>query len=60
MTAPKTLDTPYAPPRIFGSEYRAASLGILLCVTLVAFEGMSVGVVMPAISEELDALACTA
>ncbi|MEV2269041.1 MFS transporter [Nonomuraea africana] len=56
MTAPKTLDTPYTPPRIFGSEYRAASLGILLCVTLVAFEGMSVGVVMPAISEELDAL----
>ncbi|GAA3471054.1 MFS transporter [Nonomuraea roseola] len=56
MTAPKALDTPYATPRIFGPEYRAASLGILLCVTLVAFEGMSVGVVMPAISEELDAL----
>ncbi|MFD1936507.1 MFS transporter [Nonomuraea mangrovi] len=56
MTAPKTPDTPYAPPRIFGPEYRTATVGILLCVTLVAFEGMSVGVVMPAISRELDAL----
>lgn len=56
MTAPKSLDTPYAPPRIFGPEYRTATIGILLCVTLVAFEGMSVGVVMPAISRELDAL----
>ncbi|MEU7001336.1 MFS transporter [Nonomuraea sp. NPDC046570] len=56
MTAPKILDTPYAPPRIFGPEYRTASLGILLSVTLVAFEGMSVGVVMPAVSDDLNAL----
>ncbi|MFE3453188.1 MFS transporter [Nonomuraea sp. NPDC059194] len=56
MTAPKTPDTPYAPPRIFGPEYRTATTGILLCVTLVAFEGMSVGVVMPVVSRELDAL----
>ncbi|MDP9846137.1 MFS transporter [Streptosporangium lutulentum] len=56
MTAPKTLDTPYAPPRIFGPEYRTASLGILLVVTLIAFEGMSVGAVMPAVSKDLNAL----
>lgn len=56
MTAPKTLDAPYQPPRIFGSDYRTATLGILLVVTLIAFEGMSIGAVMPAVSEDLDAL----
>lgn len=56
MTAPKTVDAPYESPRIFGPEYRTASLGILLVVTLIAFEGMSVGTVMPAVSKDLDAL----
>ncbi|MDP9860820.1 MULTISPECIES: MFS transporter [Streptosporangium] len=56
MTAPKTLDAPYGSPRIFGPEYRTASLGILLVVTLIAFEGMSIGAVMPAVSKDLDAL----
>ncbi|MEU8378732.1 MFS transporter [Streptosporangium sp. NPDC048865] len=56
MTAPKTVDAPYETPRIFGPEYRTASLGILLVVTLIAFEGMSVSTVMPAVSEDLDAL----
>ncbi|NUR88810.1 MAG: MFS transporter [Nonomuraea sp.] len=56
MTAPKSIDAPYEPPRIFGPEYRTATLGILLVATLVAFEGMSVGVVMPIVSKELDAL----
>ncbi|GAA2885644.1 MFS transporter [Streptosporangium fragile] len=56
MTVPKTLDAPYQPPRIFGPEYRTATLGILLVVTLIAFEGMSVGTVMPAVSKDLDAL----
>ncbi|WP_449066230.1 MFS transporter [Planomonospora algeriensis] len=56
MTAPKTLDTPYAPPRIFGPRYRTATLGILLVVTLIAFEGMSIGAIMPDVSEDLDAL----
>ncbi|WP_436759521.1 MFS transporter [Streptosporangium sp. V21-05] len=56
MTAPKTADAPYESPRIFGPEYRTASLGILLVVTLIAFEGMSVGTVMPAVSKDLDAL----
>ncbi|MEV1240690.1 MFS transporter [Nonomuraea sp. NPDC050022] len=56
MTAPKALDTPYDQPRIFGSAYRTATIGILLVITLIAFEGMSVGVVMPVISQQLDAL----
>ncbi|GAA3117521.1 MFS transporter [Streptosporangium carneum] len=56
MTVPKTLDAPYQSPRIFGPTYRAASLGILLVVTLIAFEGMSIGAVMPAVSKDLDAL----
>ncbi|WP_084960662.1 MFS transporter [Thermoactinospora rubra] len=56
MTAPKTLDASYQPPRIFGARYRSATLGILLVMTLVAFEGMSVGVVMPVVSQELRAL----
>ncbi|MFJ2031275.1 MFS transporter [Streptosporangium sp. NPDC087985] len=56
MTAPKTIDAPSGPPRIFGSEYRTATLGILLVVTLIAFEGMSIGAVMPAVSKDLDAL----
>ncbi|MBB2909972.1 MFS family permease [Streptosporangium becharense] len=56
MTAPKTLDAPYQPPRIFGPEYRTATFGILLVVTLIAFEGMSVSTVMPLVSKDLDAL----
>ncbi|MFG1702935.1 MFS transporter [Nonomuraea sp. M3C6] len=56
MTAPKALDTPHERSRILGPEYRTATFGILLVVTLIAFEGMSVSVVMPAIADELDAL----
>lgn len=56
MTVPKTIDTPYEAPKIFGPDYRTASLGILLVVTLIAFEGMSIGAVMPAVSKDLDAL----
>ncbi|MGP4093886.1 MFS transporter [Nonomuraea sp. KM90] len=56
MTAPKALDAPHRTPGILGPEYRTATLGILLVVTLIAFEGMSVGVVMPVIARELNAL----
>jgi MFS family permease len=37
--------------------YRGATLGIVLVVTLLAFESMSVGTVMPAIARDLDGLA---
>lgn len=56
MTVAKALDAPHDSPRIFGHPYRIATIGILLVVTLVAFEGMSVGVVMPAVSTDLNAL----
>ncbi|MEV4573056.1 MFS transporter [Nonomuraea jabiensis] len=56
MTGPKALDTPYPSPRILSPEYRTATVGIVLTITLVAFEGMSVGVVMPAVAHELNAL----
>ncbi|WP_431923822.1 MFS transporter [Nonomuraea jabiensis] len=56
MTGPKALDTPYPSTRILGPEYRTATVGIVLTITLVAFEGMSVGVVMPAVAHELNAL----
>lgn len=56
MTAPKALDTPYAPPGILSAPYRTATIGILLVVTLIAFEGMSVSVVMPVVSKQLQAL----
>ncbi|WP_184965857.1 MFS transporter [Nonomuraea endophytica] len=55
VTAPKTLDAPVDPPRIFGPAYRTATFGILLVATLIAFEGMSVGVVMPQVSKDLHA-----
>ncbi|MEU8103835.1 MFS transporter [Nonomuraea muscovyensis] len=56
MTAPKALETPYESPGILGAPYRAATVGILLVITLIAFEGMSVSVVMPVVSEQLNAL----
>lgn len=56
MTVPKALDAPHESPRIFGHPYRTATIGILLVVTLVAFEGMSVGVIMPTVSTDLNAL----
>jgi len=56
VTVPKALDAPHEAPRIFGPAYRTATLGILLVITLVAFEGMSVSVIMPQVSEDLRAL----
>jgi MFS family permease len=56
VTGPKALDTPYESTRILSPEYRTATVGIVLTITLVAFEGMSVGVVMPAVAHELNAL----
>ncbi|MFF5261965.1 MFS transporter [Actinomadura viridis] len=42
---------------ILGSRYRAATLGIVLVVTLLAFESMAIGTVMPVIARDLDGLA---
>ncbi|GAA5062330.1 MFS family permease [Thermocatellispora tengchongensis] len=56
MTAPSALDAPYTPAGIFARQYRAPTLGILLVITLIAFEGMSVVAVMPAVSADLNAI----
>ncbi|WP_226898850.1 MFS transporter [Nonomuraea phyllanthi] len=56
MTGPKTVETPHKPARILGPEYRVATIGIVLVITLVAFEGMSVVVAMPTAARELHAL----
>ncbi|WP_433438698.1 MFS transporter [Nonomuraea sp. CA-141351] len=56
MTAPKALDTPHGPTRILAPEFRTPTVGIVLTITLVAFEGMSVAVVMPTVAKELNAL----
>ncbi|MEV4107338.1 MFS transporter [Nonomuraea sp. NPDC049695] len=56
MTGPKALDTPHTPTRILAPEFRTATVGIVLTITLVAFEGMSVAVIMPTVTKELNAL----
>ncbi|GAA3961268.1 MFS transporter [Actinomadura viridis] len=42
---------------VLGGPYRAATLGIVLVVTLLAFESMAIGTVMPVIARDLDGLA---
>lgn len=56
MPAPSAVDAASDTSRIFGPSYRAATLGILLVITLIAFEGMSIGTIMPAVSASLDAI----
>ena len=41
---------------LFGGELRAMTLGLVLMITLVAFEALAVATVMPAIEEELGGL----
>ena len=49
------------PPRavtesVFAPRYRAMSVGVLMSVTVVAFQALGVGTVMPAVARELDGL----
>jgi MFS family permease len=41
---------------VFAPRYRAMSIGVLLSVTVVAFQALGVGTVMPAVAAELDGL----
>lgn len=41
---------------ILGAGFRGATLGIVLVVTLLAFESMAVGTVMPVVAGDLDGL----
>ena len=42
---------------VFGKQYRATSIGLLLIVSIVAFEAMSVVTAMPIVVESLDGMA---
>ena len=42
---------------VFSPRYRATSIGVLLSVSVVAFQALGVGTVMPAVARELDGLA---
>lgn len=43
-------------PRIFGPAYRALSFGVVISVSLVAFEAMSVATILPVTARELGGL----
>ncbi|TDD80279.1 MFS transporter [Actinomadura rubrisoli] len=45
------------PRGVMGAGYRGATLGIVMVVTLMAFEAMAVGTVMPAVADDLNGLA---
>lgn len=55
MTTPTEHETATASPRmaVLGEEYRWTTVGVLLVISAVAFEGMGVGTAMPAIMGEL-------
>jgi MFS family permease len=44
------------PESVFSPRYRAMSVGVLMSVTVVAFQALGVGTVMPAVAGELDGL----
>jgi MFS family permease len=52
MTAPTAVRT-----ELFGPERRATTIGIVLLISLVAFEAMGVGTAMPALVADLGGLA---
>jgi MFS family permease len=41
---------------VFAPRYRAMSVGVLMSVSVVAFQALGVGTVMPAVARELDGL----
>jgi MFS family permease len=50
------LHTARVTDSVFAPRYRAMSIGVLLSVTVVAFQALGVGTVMPAVAAELDGL----
>ncbi|MFG1923563.1 MFS transporter [Cryptosporangium sp. NPDC048952] len=52
-----TRTEPAAAEGVFGKTYRATSVGLLLIVSIVAFEAMSVVTAMPIVVESLDGMA---
>jgi MFS family permease len=45
-----------APESVFAPRYRAMSVGVLMSVTVVAFQSLGVGTVMPAVARDLGGL----
>ncbi len=41
---------------VFAPAYRATSIGVLMSVTIIAFQGLGVGTVMPAVARDLGGL----
>ena len=41
---------------VFAPRYRAMSVGVLMSITIVAFQALGVGTVMPAVARDLDGL----
>lgn len=66
MTTTKELDTDVeqtkaeprpAEPGLMAARYRLPTMGIVLVITLLAFEAMSIGTVMPVVARDLNGLA---
>ena len=49
-------DAVHATYGVFAPRYRAMSIGVLMSVTVVAFQALGVGTVMPAVARELGGL----
>src|SRR4051812_49809738 len=44
------------PDSVFAPRYRALSVGVLMSVTIVAFQALGIGTAMPAIARDLGGL----
>ena len=44
------------PDSVFARRYRALSVGVLMSVTIVAFQALGIGTAMPAIARDLGGL----
>ena len=53
---PRALHTAAVTESVFAPRYRAMSVGVLMSVTVVAFQALGVGTVMPAVARELGGL----
>jgi MFS family permease len=55
-STPTTPTTPSVRSELFGPERRATTVGLVLLISLVAFEAMGVGTAMPALVADLGAV----
>ncbi|MCD9194367.1 MFS transporter [Streptomyces albireticuli] len=54
--APPAAGPPAAPESVFSGAYRALTVGVILSVSMVAFESLGVATVLPGIARHLDGL----